>query len=708
MRKKVIVLLCVNLAVLAFGTAQPQEPITLYVSPHGNDKWSGTRKTPNLIHTNGPLASLEGARNAIRRLKARGTLDRPVMVRVLGGTYRLDQPFVLSPEDSGTTDCKIVYLADSDKRPVFTGGREIRGWNESQEGRWTVELPDVKSGRWNFQSLFVNGERRTRARTPNEGEYFRAAGNVGPGVKSSKDKGDPRDRISFRFKPGDIKPWENLNDVNVVVFHAWATDRHRIASVNVQTHVVEFTGPSRWPFGRWGITDQRYYVENYPGALDAPGEWYLDRRSGVLTYIPLPGETTQKAEVVAPVTLELVRFDGNADGGRFVEHIELSGLRFQYTDWTLGEKGYTNPQAAPDVQSAITLAGARRCVLKNLEVAHVGGYGIELGHGCKDNRIEQCHIHDLGAGGVKLGEVQLPDGEAGRAERNTVHNCYIHDGGHIYHTAVGVWVGKSSFNTISHNEICEFYYTGISVGWSWGYQPSSAHHNLIEYNHVHHLGFGVLSDMGGIYTLGVSPGTVIRNNIFHHVESYSYGGWGIYTDEGSSDILIENNLVYRTKDGSFHQHYGRDNLIRNNIWADSRERQIVRTRSEPHRSFVFEHNIVYFTSGVLLGSNWSGTRDNFQLDYNLYWNTTGTTFTFGKLTFEQWKAQGQDVHSRIADPKFVAPEKYDFRLAPDSPAMELGFKPIDFRNVGLVGPREWVEQPRIIKRKWPDPPVGKK
>jgi len=675
------------------------KPITFYVAPNGNDKWSGTRKRPSFLRLNGPLASLRGARDAIRRLKARGPLTRPVTVRVLGGAYRLTEPFVLEPGDSGTTDCPITYTAENGAKPIFSGGRVITGWQRNANGVWTVTIPEVKSGKWYFQSLFVNGERRQRARMPNDG-YFRAISKAPPRRDPKTGKSIPQDNIAFRFKPGDIQRWPHLNEINVVVFHAWATTRHRIASVDITSNVVEFTGPSPWPFGKWGITDQRYYMENLPEALDAPDEWYLDLRTGVLSYIPLAGENPEKVEIEAPVLTELVQFRGDADAGTFVEHVTFSGLAFACTDWVLGPLGHSYRQAAPEARPTVALTGARHCKLEKIEVAHVGGYGIGLGHGCKHNRLEQCHLHDLGAGGVQIGEVDLPREERLRAGHNTVFNCFIHDGGHVYATAVGVWVGKSSNNVIQHNEISDFYYTGISVGWSWGYQPSSANGNIIEYNHVHHLGFGVLSDMGGIYTLGLSPGTRICNNLFHHIESYTYGGWGIYTDEGSTDIVIENNIVYNTKDGSFHQHYGKDNIVRNNIFAYSRERQIVRTRNEKHCSFVFEHNIVCYTSGTLLGSNWSGDRSNYKLDYNVYWNASGTTVTFAGSTFAQWQAKGQDTHSMIADPLFVGAEKYDFRLKPDSPALKLGFQPIVLSNVGLIGPREWVNQPKEIKRKW--------
>jgi hypothetical protein len=159
------------------------------------------------------------------------------------------------------------------------------------------------------------------------------------------------------------------------------------------------------------------------------------------------------------------------------------------------------------------------------------------------------------------------------------------------------------------------------------------------------------------------------------VDSFGYGGWGIYPDEGSTDILIEDNVVFRTKSAPFHQHYGRENVIRNNIWAFGREAQIMRSRAEDHLSFTFERNIVLWTEGPLLGSNWSGA--NFKLDNNLYWNSAGQPVTFAGIDFDAWKKSGQDTHSLIADPGFVDPADGDFRLRSGSPAEKVGFVPID-------------------------------
>ncbi|MBN2307812.1 MAG: right-handed parallel beta-helix repeat-containing protein, partial [Candidatus Hydrogenedentes bacterium] len=215
---------------------------------------------------------------------------------------------------------------------------------------------------------------------------------------------------------------------------------------------------------------------------------------------------------------------------------------------------------------------------------------------------------------------------------------------------------------------------------------------------------GQLSDMGGIYTLGVSPGTVIRNNVFHDVLSNPRvsGGWGIYFDEGSTDILAENNLVYNTLTGTLHQHYGRENRVQNNIFAYSHRGQLIRSRQEDHISFFFERNIVYFNNGLLLGSNWGN--DNFKLDHNCYWDSSGERVDFAGQSFEEWQARGHDVHSIVADPGFADPEHGDFRLAADSPALQVGFKPFDTSTAGLYGDPAWVARPRAIAREPFSPP----
>jgi hypothetical protein len=247
----------------------------------------------------------------------------------------------------------------------------------------------------------------------------------------------------------------------------------------------------------------------------------------------------------------------------------------------------------------------------------------------------------------------------------SVTGCQIASGGRRAPAAVGVWIGKSSNNLVQRNTIEDFYYTGISVGWTWGYAASEADHNLIRLNRIGKIGQDVLSDMGGIYTLGIAPGTVLRQNYIHDVSSFSYGGWGIYPDEGSSNLDIRQNVVVRCKSAGFHQHYGQENLVRGNIFAFNRENQLMRTRAEDHISFTFRHNVVLWDTGNLLGSNWTG--DQFRMDDNLYWKVGGGPFDFAGQTFAQWQARGLDDHSKIADPEFRDPKRGDFRLRRGSP-----------------------------------------
>ncbi len=332
-------------------------------------------------------------------------------------------------------------------------------------------------------------------------------------------------------------------------------------------------------------------------------------------------------QVVAPQLASLMELRGDPRTGKFVENITFYGLTFSDTCWEPGPHDTMDDQAASNVPGGVMAVGARhiaieRCVLKNL-----GGYGIDLRDGCRGVRLAGNELAWISAGGIKV--TGAVDSEPLRTGETIIEDNRLHHLGRRFHRGVGVLIMNSFGNAVMHNEISDLYYTGVSVGWVWGYGPSVSRDNRIEFNHIHHVGGGLLSDLGGVYTLGVSPGTVVRNNIVHHVEGHDKG-WGLYTDEGSTGILLENNLVYRTSHGSFHQHYGRDNIVRNNIFALGRDAQIVRSRDEPHRSFTFERNIVYYGSGELFNSVWSGGTDHITLDQNLYWNAGGAAQVPGR------------------------------------------------------------------------------
>lgn len=683
------------LLVVVPAWAEPAPQADFVVAVAGNDQWSGRLAEANADQSDGPLATVAEAQKRVRRLRAeQPQRSTPIVVLIRGGTYFLESPLTFRPEDSGTATAPVVYQAYAGEQPVLSGGRAIHGWTVDSQGRWQVTLDEVRRGAWSFAQLFVNDQRRFRPQLPKKG-YYHVVEQV-PATPQHAGQGQDR----FRFAGEDLRPdWANLHDVEVLVFHHWNASRLPIAAVDPKERVVTFAGKTCCPDDWASFVEKNYYVvQNVREALSEPGQWYLDRPTGQLTYLPRAGETPEAATIIAPKLDEILLVAGEVPGRRWVEHVEFRGLTFAHSNWTLPAGGQSLPQAEMALSAAVSLVGARHVTLDGCVVRHTGQNAVAFGPGCQQNRLENCELVDLGAGGVKIGGcAEVPNDAEDEVSHQTVRNCRIVHGGRLHPAGIGVWIGHSPYNVVEHNEIGDFYYSGVSVGWVWGYAASHAHHNDIGYNHIHTIGQGVLSDMGGVYTLGISPGTRVHDNKIHDVRSYSYGGWGLYTDEGSTSIVMENNLVYRTKTGSFHQHYGCGNYIRNNIFVESAEQQVQRSRPEPHISFFFEHNIVWWNNASpLLGSQWKD--DQFRLDYNLYFRATGEPIVFpGGLSLAQWQAQRhQDEHSRIADPKFLDPAHDDFRLAADSPAFSLGFRAWDVSVSGPSGPlRLTAELPEV-------------
>ena len=603
---------------------------------------------------------------------------KSVTIQLRGGTYFLDAPLVLRPEHSD-----LVFTAYRNEKPVLSGGRPITGWKEvTLNGKklWAADIPEARGGKWYFRELWVNGERRVRARHPNQG-YF--------SIESLPDKAKDwtQGHTRLKFHGNDLQAWPSVTNAEVVAMTRWVESRLPVTSVDEAQHLVNFGKRSVFELQ----PDDLYYIEHVLEALDAPGEWYLDAAKGTLYYAPLAGEKVNHIEAIAPVLTQVMRLEGQPQSGQFVDRLEIRGLGFAHTEWSLSGESAGFSQAAMGVPGAVWGEGVRHSVFKNCTFARLGTYGLELARGCHSNLISRCEFADLGAGGLKIGEGTIRANAAEITQANEVSDCRIHDGGKLFQSAIGVWIGQSPNNHLIHNLIHDFFYTGISIGWTWGYDPRAlATNNLVEWNHIHHIGVKsegdgpVLSDMAGIYTLGMQPGTRIVNNLWHDMAATKYGGWGIYFDEGSSSIVAENNIVYRTTHGGFHQHYGATNTVRNSIFAFARDQQLQRSREEPHVSFCFTNNIVYFDKGVLLGSTWKN--DNFILDRNVYWDTRlegkPNEMKFAGGTLEQWRSRGHDKDSIVADPLFVAPLQNDFRLKTGSPALPLGFKSFDLSHVG--------------------------
>ena len=345
-----------------------------------------------------------------------------------------------------------------------------------------------------------------------------------------------------------------------------------------------------------------------------------------------------------------------------------------------GPSQFNPMQAAMFADSAVAVQHAEQIVLYKCNFTHIGEYALGLSDVC-ECRVERCDLRDLGAGGIRISGTCGKD-ESVFTRYNVVNNNHIREGGRFHPAGVAIILANGTHdNEIMHNEVEDFFYTGISVGWTWGYNGGSVYRNRIEFNKIHKIGQKSLADMGGIYMLGTLHGTRVCNNVIYDVQSNLYGGWGIYTDEGSEGVTIENNLVYDTMDGSFHQHYGRGNLLRNNIFADSKPYQQCATRVEPHRSFTFEQNITYWHEGTTLGKKFGKVKA--LIRDNLWFSTAGPVDFNGK-THEEMEAEGFDVGGIVADPLFVDPENHDYRLRPDSPALKLGFVPFDYTKAGIT------------------------
>ena len=380
-------------AVICAGCSTASDELTYYVSVDGDDSAAGTSPSS-------AFESLARARDEIRTLKREGALTKPVTVTLLSGVHFLHEPLIFTGEDTGSESCPVTYAGEEGGGAVVSGGRVIDGWKDTGGGLWTVELPSVAEGAWYFNQLYVNGELRRRARIPNEG-FLRVKGFP---EGTHRTVGYHTDCKSFEYAPGDLDPtWKNLGDVEVIVYHFWTDSHLPVESIDESSHIVTFRHRAGKVFtDDFSEEGARYIVENVYEGLDAPGEWYLDRKTGILSYMPMPGESIETVHVMAPVMPEFIRLEGAPLDRRYVEHINFRNLIFEYTNWQLPPGNSNDRQGSATVPAAITLRGARHCSFTNCTVRNIGTYAFELLDGCSDNRLAGNELAGLAAGGIRI------------------------------------------------------------------------------------------------------------------------------------------------------------------------------------------------------------------------------------------------------------------------------------------------------------------
>jgi len=533
--------------------ASPAPAVDFFVSPSGADTDPGTMAKP--------FATPRRAIEAVRALVA-GGLRADVRVTFSAGTYELDAPLVFTPADSGTAVHSITYAAAPGQTVVLSGGRRITGWKRTGERRWTAELPSVKAGTWFFRQLTIDDRRAVRARWPDEDGVLRIAA-VTDGVKSfTFDRPLPRDLGG--------------NCAELVVYENWAISRAIIArSDEARLTCATAVG---W-LGHEALTarpGKAAFIEHAPACLDQPGEWFLNRASGRLTYLAAEAENPTRAVIVAPALTELVRITGTKESP--VRNLRFLGLRFEHTAFPLPPFGYSEIQAAHYGSStreptyvqpvAVECVFAEGCRFEGCRFAHLNGSGIGFGPGCRKNALIGCAIEDIGGSGVMVGwrgAGKLKVGAEGNLDAdwdapsdaptaNEVANCLVRRCGEDSRGAVGVFVAFSADTRIAHNEIHDLPYSGISIGYRWDTTPTSQVRCVAEYNHIYDV-MKKLADGGGIYTLGLQPGTVLRGNYIHHVHrsAYAFGGApnnGFFIDQGSKGFRFESNTVHATPGGA--------------------------------------------------------------------------------------------------------------------------------------------------------------
>jgi hypothetical protein len=630
-------------AAVVFAAVLPAQPAyaattNFYVDPvNGSDSNSGTS-------TAAAFRTVQAAQAAVRAVNANMSDD--IVVNLRGGTYSLTAPITFGTSDSGTNGHTVVYQAYNGETPVITGGKAITGWTASANGEYKASV-----GSLNFRQLYVNGVRATRARFPDVGTDFRLQGSDKPNKL-------------LKVLSSQVSNWDHLSQVEMMLETQWGESYLRLksissangtANVSIQDNEAGILFQRPWP----QLSDgSPLHFENAHEFLNEPGEFYVDTAAQTVYYKPRPGEDMSSAAVQAPTIKTLFDIKGTSLDSP-VHDLRFSGITFTGTTWMQAtDNGYLNGQGGNYNLSAdasnhqyvgrppagVQAADADRVSFTGNTFTKMGATALDLSHGVHDSTVTGNLVYDIAGNGIMVGKFSDPTVEyhtvynpptspAGEDAREVVKNVTVKDNlitqiGEDYLGTAGINAGFVNSTIIDHNDISDTPWAAISLGWGWQSAANAEGNNSVSYNRIGNV-MNRLCDSAAIYHLSNDPGTVINGNYIHDVlrtpAACASAVAGLYTDEGSNNMTLSNNVLSQT-DGFINQNANGSNVTLTNN-ATSGDSVIKASGLESaYQGLAAKLNLAYnkpASASSVFGSNTPASKavDN---DGTTGWSPTGS------------------------------------------------------------------------------------
>lgn len=582
------------------------QAVDIYVSPDGHGSNTG--------NIDSPFATIDQAIAVVKKTFIKNPGEN-CTIWLMQGVYRLNKPLELISEEILNKNASLTISGVPGDTAIISGGTVVTDWAPVSKGLWKSKVQQQEPLKNTIRELFINNRRAIRARHPNEG-YLRVA-QVGA------DR-----RTNFFFEENDFPDPSNISNTELVLLHDWSISRIPVKEIDFSIKkliAIDSVGarePDFFNLDNWEA-HPRYFLENDKQFLDTNFEWYYEEKDNTLWLQLPPDQNPNKQEIIIPVSEGLVKLIGSQK--QPLKNITIKNLIFEHSAWTIPSRGYAGVQACHyDNRSGTTNSGVpgskkkgwavvpaaikgewvENSTLTNCTIRHMGGSGVWLTTGSKDNTISNCKFSDISGNGVMIGEGQdrqiegVPWWKAApeqASNRNSIEGNTVSDCGVQFYGAVGIWCGLTANTSIFHNKIYGLPYTGISIGWMWSPVPTPCQGNILENNHIHHV-MQELSDGGGIYMLGLQPGSRILRNRIHNVNLNAGRAEsnGLFLDEGTTDVIVADNLIYEIAKSPLRFHKATTNLVRNNHFFCKKNIPPIMYNSTEVGDIIKEKNYVVY------------------------------------------------------------------------------------------------------------------